>query len=110
MNRKVVLAFGAVNIVELATGITGPYLAMLLADPGAEVVKVEPPEGDPSRGTPGSLVWNRGKRSLRLDFSRHQAREIVHRLIGKCDGAGLTRSLFRLKQKRIDCGGICKHT
>src|SRR3954454_11568424 len=41
---------------------------MLLADQGADVVKIEPPGGDPFRGLSGYRVWNRGKRSAVLDL------------------------------------------
>lgn len=42
-----------VRVVDLSCGVAGPVTGMLLADHGAEVVKVEPPGGDPFRGSPG---------------------------------------------------------
>ena len=57
-------ALEGVRIIELAQGIAGPYTGMLLAEQGAEVIKVEPPQGDKARGTPGFHVWNRSKRSV----------------------------------------------
>ena len=55
------------RVLELATGIAGPVAGMVLADFGADVVKAEPPEGDPARSLPGFAVWNRGKRSIVAD-------------------------------------------
>ena len=60
-------ALEGVRIIELAQGVAGPYTGMLLAEQGAEVIKVEPPQGDKARGTPGFHVWNRSKRSVFTD-------------------------------------------
>ncbi|MBI4310626.1 MAG: CoA transferase [Chloroflexi bacterium] len=78
-------AFDGIKVLELATGITGPYVAMLLADQGAEVVKAEGREGDPAKGTAGSLVWNRGKRSIKLSFEAPEAEQVVRKLLSWCD-------------------------
>ena len=56
--------FSGVRIVELASGIAAPYATCMLADHGADVVKVEPPEGDPYRSEPGFQAVNRNKRSV----------------------------------------------
>ena len=53
-----------VRVVELATGIAGPYAARFLADQGADVVKVEPPGGDPYRADSGFHAVSRNKRSV----------------------------------------------
>ncbi|WP_419553567.1 CoA transferase [Candidatus Poriferisodalis sp.] len=53
-----------VRVVELTTGIAGPYAARLLADQSADVVKVEPPSGDPYRSDPGFHAVSRNKRSV----------------------------------------------
>lgn len=60
-------ALGGLRVLDLTTGLAGPMAAMLLADFGAEVVKVEPPAGDPARSRPGFAMWNRAKRSVVLD-------------------------------------------
>jgi crotonobetainyl-CoA:carnitine CoA-transferase CaiB-like acyl-CoA transferase len=86
------------RVLELSTVLAGPYCAMVLADLGADVVKVEPPEGDATRGygppwveagdarvAAYFLSVNRNKRSLRLDLRRPEAREVVDRLIGRSD-------------------------
>lgn len=56
-----------IRALDLSTGVAGALAAMLLADFGATVVKVEPPGGDPARDEPGFPFWNRGKRSVVLD-------------------------------------------
>ena len=57
-----------VAVLDLSWGISGPMTAMLLADHGAAVTKIEPPGGDPFRHQLGYLVWQRGKRSAILDL------------------------------------------
>ena len=56
--------FDGVRVVELASGIAAPYATMFLADHGAEVVKLEPPSGDPYRREAGFQTVNRNKRSV----------------------------------------------
>ena len=82
-----------IKIVELANFIAGPLCGTLLADMGAEVIKVEPPKGDMARATPpirnGESVsfaaLNRNKRSLVLDLKKPEAAEILLRLAGQAD-------------------------
>ena len=84
-----------IKVVEFSEMIAGPWGGMMLADLGAEVVKVEPLEGDPWRATtpfaPGEgryfLSLNRGKRGLAVDLRRPEGREIVHRLVAGADVA-----------------------
>src|SRR6476659_3162372 len=57
-----------IRVLDLSWGIPGPITGMLVADHGADVVKIEPPGGDPWRGTPGYDVWLRGRRSAELDL------------------------------------------
>jgi len=70
-----------VRVVDLTSYIAGSYSAMMLADLGASVVKVEALEGDSFRELPGFFGWNRGKRSLALNLKTPQGREIVERLV-----------------------------
>ena len=84
-----------IRIVDLTTSIAGPYAAMLLADMGAEVVKIERPgAGDDCRawGPPfldGESLWffsaNRNKRSVTLDYSGEAGRTVLHDLVRKAD-------------------------
>ena len=57
-------ALSGYRVLEFGDHPAVAVLGMLLADQGADVVKVESPEGDPLRGTPVFAVWNRGKRSV----------------------------------------------
>jgi crotonobetainyl-CoA:carnitine CoA-transferase CaiB-like acyl-CoA transferase len=88
------------RVIDLSTVLAGPYATMLLADLGADVIKVEPPSGDSTRGwgppwvgdehegtrtAAYYLAVNRNKRSVRLDV-RHQAgAEILRRLLTDAD-------------------------
>ena len=66
-------------------GIAGPVAGMLLADHGADVIKVEPPGGDPYRGNPGYDVWLRGRRSIELDLHAAADRECFLALVDSAD-------------------------
>jgi crotonobetainyl-CoA:carnitine CoA-transferase CaiB-like acyl-CoA transferase len=86
------------RICELATVLAGPYATMVLADLGADVIKVEPPEGDATRGYGPPWVGtgddrvaayflsvNRNKRSLRLDLRQSAGRDVLERLLARSD-------------------------
>lgn len=60
-------ALEGLRVVELAEDVVGPMVGMLLSDVGADVVKVERPDGDTGRARAGFHMWNRGKRSVVLD-------------------------------------------
>ena len=89
-----------IRVADCSTVLAGPYCTMLLADLGADVVKVEPPEGDATRGwgppwvgdeAAGTrtasyyLAVNRNKRSIRLDLKREEGREVLRRLLASSD-------------------------
>jgi len=82
-----------VRVLELGTTIAGPFCGRLLADFGAEVVKVEPPEGDPIRGA-GKIAQGkslyaasilRGKRLIAADLRKPEAQALIRRLVPKFD-------------------------
>jgi crotonobetainyl-CoA:carnitine CoA-transferase CaiB-like acyl-CoA transferase len=85
------------RVVELGVWVAGPAAAALLADWGADVIKVEPPAGDPMRGVFGSLgigddmpnpafaLDNRGKRSVVLDLREPEARDRLEDLLATAD-------------------------
>ena len=69
-----------VRVVDLTSYIAGSYGAMMLADMGATVIKVEALEGDSFRELPGFFGWNRGKRSIAMNLKDPDGRAVVHRL------------------------------
>ncbi|MEX1006663.1 MAG: CoA transferase [Acidimicrobiia bacterium] len=73
------------KVVDLSWGVAGPLTTMLLGDYGADVVKVEPPGGDPFRATPGYTVWNRNKKSVILDLHDNVDRGACRRLMATAD-------------------------
>jgi crotonobetainyl-CoA:carnitine CoA-transferase CaiB-like acyl-CoA transferase len=78
-------AFDGVRIIELAQGVAGPYTGMLLAEQGADVIKVEPPQGDYTRGTPGFHIWNRSKRSAIADPAGREGKDLILHLVSTAD-------------------------
>ncbi len=82
-----------INVVEFSTMIATPTAGMLLADMGANVIKVEPPWGDlwryaqavlPTDGRP-FMAYNRGKRSMTLNLAKPESGEVVRRLTEQAD-------------------------
>ncbi len=84
MSRTRDLPLAGVKVVEFCQVAAGPFCAMLLADFGAEVVKVEPPEGDAMRVHAGYsenfASINRGKQSVVLDLKDPASRDFARAL------------------------------
>jgi crotonobetainyl-CoA:carnitine CoA-transferase CaiB-like acyl-CoA transferase len=85
--------FVGVTVLELGQFVAVPWAGQVLADGGAHVIKIEPPEGEPSRHiapmAPGEsrhfVIRNRGKHSLPLDLKHGDAREILDALLARAD-------------------------
>ena len=82
------------RVLDMTTFLSGPFCTQILADLGAEIIKLESPEGDSSRDIPPHFVGNdsayflgvnRGKRSVSVDMKQPAGLDIVRRLIGKVD-------------------------
>jgi crotonobetainyl-CoA:carnitine CoA-transferase CaiB-like acyl-CoA transferase len=74
------------RVVELAGYIAGSYTGRLLQDLGADIVKIEPPDGDPFRSNGyGFVAWNQGKRSLALNLRDPASRERLLALVRQAD-------------------------
>jgi formyl-CoA transferase len=88
-------ALGRIRVIDASQVMAGPYCALLLADLGGDVVKVEPPEGDATRHSLGDvqpwgesaafLAVNRNKRGLRVDLKHPRGLEVFRRLAGWAD-------------------------
>ena len=81
-----VQALDGIRVLELGSGTAGAMAGMVLAENGAEVIRIEPPGGDPERDRPGALVWHRGKRSVVLDLRDRRERERFVALAATADG------------------------
>jgi len=86
-------ALTGLRVLDLTTLLSAPQVAAMLADLGADAVKIEPPEGDPlrrigaareGRSLPWALVA-RGKRAVTLDLGRAEGRELFGRLVERAD-------------------------
>ena len=104
------------RVIEISEGVAGPYTAMSLGDAGADVVKIEPPQGDRSRGWAPSLdgdsplyrTLNRSKRGIVLDWTSDADVETARHLFAGADVAvvdkyGLPEAL---RWKRLDAPGL----
>src|SRR5262249_48275143 len=86
-------ALSGLRVLDVTQVMAGPFCAMMLADLGADVVKIEPPAGDSTRQMPGAKdresrsfnAVNRGKRSVVLDLKTADGREALKRLARKAD-------------------------
>jgi crotonobetainyl-CoA:carnitine CoA-transferase CaiB-like acyl-CoA transferase len=97
-SRAMAGPLAGVRVVELGIWVAVPAAAAVLADWGAEVVKIEPPEGDPLRGlaatglvpyqpdvNPAFQLDNRGKRSVTIDLRTPDGRAVAHALVRRAD-------------------------
>ena len=86
-------ALEGLHVLDISTLFAAPQIAAVLGDLGADVVKIEPPQGDPLRAMGAqrdgrSLMWAlaaRNKRSMTLDLDNEVEREVLHRLVERAD-------------------------
>ena len=86
-------AFAGIKVLDFTQGIAGPHSTMLLAQHGADVIKVDPLGGDWGRSMGAlygdhcahSIAFNRGKRSIALDMKQPEALEITRKMAAECD-------------------------
>ena len=105
------------RVVEIAEGVSGPYTAMSLGDAGADVVKIEPPSGDRSRGwapstnggdAPLFQALNRNKRGIVLNWSSEADLETARRLLSRADVAVVDKHGLppQLGWEQLDSSGL----
>lgn len=82
------------RVLDFTQRLAGPYGTQMLGDMGADIIKLEPPGGDPTHNTPPHFVggestyylsFNRNKRSIIIDLKKPEAKDVVRRLIAKSD-------------------------
>ena len=87
-------ALEGVRIADFSHVFAGPYCTMILADMGAEVIKIEPPKGDATRGftppdlggeSPAFLSMNRNKKSVVLDLGTEEGRQVARDIVARAD-------------------------
>ncbi|MFN3493999.1 MAG: CaiB/BaiF CoA transferase family protein [Hydrogenophaga sp.] len=105
------LPFEGIRVVEFTHMVMGPTCGMVLADLGAEVIKVEPPTGDNTRRLLGSgagfyPLFNRNKKSLVLDLKTPEGREAVLRLIATADVVSENFKPETMKKQGLDYASL----
>ena len=90
MSDEQFLPLGGVRVIEFTHMVMGPAAGLMLADMGADVIKLEPAHGDKTRGLPGSgagyfPAYNRNKRSLCVDLKSAEGKAAVLRLVDAAD-------------------------
>ncbi|MBN1382407.1 MAG: CoA transferase [Deltaproteobacteria bacterium] len=116
-------ALDGIKVVELSTWFAGPTCGMWLGEHGADVVRVEPMDGDPLRGImstgvlpaerEGTYNWlfemaNRSKRCIALDLKQQESRKIMHDMIEKADVFLANLRPMTLKRAELDYETLSK--
>jgi crotonobetainyl-CoA:carnitine CoA-transferase CaiB-like acyl-CoA transferase len=116
-------ALDGIKVVELSTWFAGPTCGMWMGEHGADVVRVEPIEGDPLRGIMGSgalpaelsntynWMWemaNRSKKCIALDLKKYESRKIMHDMIKKADVFLANLRPATLKRAKMDYETLSK--
>src|ERR1700754_414827 len=87
-------ALAGLKVIDLSRVLGGPFCTQILGDHGADVLKIEPPAGDETRGwgppfvdgtAPYFIGVNRNKRAMMLDFTQSAGRELLARLLADAD-------------------------
>jgi len=96
-----------IRVLDFGHTIMGPCAGVVFADMGADVVKIEPIDGDPTRRLPGFAAgffatYNRNKRSIAVDLKRPEGQAVVHRLVKEADIA--LENFGPGTSERLKCG------
>jgi len=99
-------AFEGIRIIDFTQGIAGPMATMLLAEQGAEVIKVEPPGGDRMKDHPGHLAWNVNKQRLVLDLHRYEGLAATRSLLASADAVVFDCAPGELERLGLDSATV----
>jgi crotonobetainyl-CoA:carnitine CoA-transferase CaiB-like acyl-CoA transferase len=103
------------RVIELGTMLAAPFAAHILSQLGAEVIKVEPPRGDPTRslvrgGPSGTFIaYSHGKKSVCIDISRPEGHEVFMKLVATADALVhnlAPRAARKLRLTEADCAAV----
>ena len=86
--------YEGLKVIDFSQGVAGPYCGMLLAQYGADVIKIEPKDGDWARNlgqeygqhSAFSVTANLGKKSIVFDLKNKKSQPILYKIINECDG------------------------
>lgn len=95
-------ALDGLRILEIGSGPAAAFAGMVLAENGAEVVKVERPGGSRDRGRPGQVVWHRGKKSLVLDLDEASGRAALDEVLATSDAVVIALSAATRRRLGLD--------
>ena len=113
MSETKQLPYEGIRVVEFTHMVMGPTCGMVLADLGAEVIKVEPIDGDKTRRLLGSgagffPLFNRNKKSIALDLQQPEGREAALRLIATADVVSENFKPATMKKLGLDYASLAK--
>ena len=97
-----------IKVLDLSWGIAGPMTGMLLADHGADVTRIERPQGDPFKGTLGYKVWHRGKKNAVMDLTNVDDLALFKKLVSGADVLIESMSPGKTKTLGIDYANLAK--
>ena len=95
-------ALDGLRVIEIGSGPAAAFAGMVMAENGAEVVKVERPGGSRDRGRPGQVVWHRGKKSVVLDLDDAKGRGDLDQLLATSDAVVIALSATTRRRLRLD--------
>ncbi len=101
-------ALDGLRIVEIGSGPAAAFTGMVLAENGAEVVKVERPSGSHDRSRPGHVVWHRSKKSVTIDIDTPEGADALDALLTTSDAAVI--ALSRSTRSRLSLDGDALHS
>lgn len=107
------LPLAGVRILEFGHTVMGPSCSMVLADLGADVIKIEPPEGDRTRANVGFgsalfPVFNRNKRSLSIDIKSEAGKAVIHKVLAGADALIENFAYGTMERLGLGYGDIAK--